>query len=236
MHWGGSSSGVSGGYTGLGPISQYGWNPNGTASLGPWAMLPGAGGGDKPMMPGGGGGGSSTTTSTMAPRDPATQAAMDYLQGVMGGQNEPMGQATQDNMYSEASDQNAASEAANVNRGREDAVAGGASASDPTLQAYQRQEQARRQTSNSTARRGIETTAALKNFEARSGAASELANLGTQREIEQNRQRQYDLDRQERQRQSAQGMLSGYFRNQNSFGTGPMASAVGGMHSGGGWA
>jgi hypothetical protein len=122
----GSRPGVQSTYGGgLGSVFQYGHaNPYGpTLGLN---QRPG----QRPAA-------SSSQQSSTAPRPES--AALSYLTGTVQGQNAPYNQQAIDSQYSQASGMNAAAETAQNTQAAEQAAAGGASPTDPSYQAAQRQ-------------------------------------------------------------------------------------------------
>ncbi len=154
---------VSGGYTGLGTIYQYGHqNP-----AGPYAMLQGAPGTAKPSAGGSAAGGSSSPSA-------GDSTARKYLEGVVGGQNTPYNQTTKDSMYSQQSGMAAAAEAGRNQQISNQSAAGGASPTDPSYQRLIRQSMAGRQAQNQQSMGDIDRTANLANQQAQQSAAGQL--------------------------------------------------------------
>lgn len=153
---------VSGGYTGLGTVYQYGHqNP-----AGPYAML--QQGGAAAARPG------ASTASGGTSGGGADSTARKYLEGVVGGQNTPYNQATRDSMYSQQSGMAGAAEAGRNQQIAEQSAQGGASPSDPGYQRLIRQSMAARQSQNQQSMGDIDRTANLANQQAQQSAAGQL--------------------------------------------------------------
>lgn len=153
-----ASGNRTGGYTGLGPIQQFGYaNPRGPYSmLGQAGQQPTQSTGDRT----GGGAGESL--------------ARQYLTGVVQGQNTPYNQTARDSMYGRAAGMNAAAEATQNRQIGEQAAMGGASPTDPSYANLIRQSMAQRQGANVQAAGDIDRTANLANQQAQSDAATRL--------------------------------------------------------------
>lgn len=106
--------------------------------------------------------------------DPRINAALDYTQGIMNGQNEPYTQAVQNQLFSSQADAGAASEASQAEMLRESAAARGLSPNDPSLASSMRSLEAGRQQQNNANLGNIQSQATLANFDARSQAALNL--------------------------------------------------------------
>jgi hypothetical protein len=157
----GSRPGVQSTYGGgLGSVFQYGHaNPYGpTLGLN---QRPG----QRPAA-------SSSQQSSTAPRPES--AALSYLTGTVQGQNAPYNQQAIDSQYSQASGMNAAAETAQNTQAAEQAAAGGASPTDPSYQAAQRQSMAMRQGANQRAMGQIQGQASQANQQAQQQAATTL--------------------------------------------------------------
>lgn len=123
--------------------------------------------------------GSSTASSGGGyASDPNSQAAIAYLNKVLSGENLPYDAATQGNMLSQAADMNAAAEQAQGKQMRAQAMAGGASAYDPSMAANQRMLMANRQAGNAQAARDIAQKANVANRGYQMQAAGTLADIG----------------------------------------------------------
>ena len=121
-----------------------------------------------------GGGGASTTTTGNAD-------AESWFKDVMGGKNLPFSPFQQSQALSQQSDMSAAAEGARNEQMMGNAAAGGASASDPSLQGGRMANMAARQTQNQTAARDISAQANKVNFGAQMDAASQLNQNAMQR-------------------------------------------------------
>lgn len=182
-------------YPGLGkPISQFGYDPNGQPSLGPYSFLStqnlysgitGAGN----ARPGSTG--QSTTTSTTTP---GPNPAEGWLQGVLDGKELPYSPTTTGAMLSGQSDMNGAAESAQNAAMASRAAAGGASAFDPSFAAGKAATMARRQTANQTAKRDIDAKAGTANFGAKLDAAGLLSNNALTRELASQRTQQSNMN------------------------------------------
>jgi len=128
----------------------------------------------RPAGGGAGGGGSSTTTTGNAD-------AESWFKDVMGGKNLPFSPFQQSQALSQQSDMSAAAEGARNEQMMGNAAAGGASASDPSLQGGRMANMAARQTQNQTAARDISAQANRVNFGAQMDAASQLNQNAMQR-------------------------------------------------------
>ena len=128
----------------------------------------------RPAGGGAGGGGSSTTTTGNAD-------AESWFKDVMGGKNLPFSPFQQSQALSQQSDMSAAAEGARNEQMMGSAAAGGASASDPSLQGGRMANMAARQTQNQTAARDISAQANRVNFGAQMDAASQLNQNAMQR-------------------------------------------------------
>lgn len=156
---------------GLGGIQQFGYgNP-----LGPYYGLnkPGATAGAKPGATSG-----STTTATSGP----TASAEAWMNDVLAGKNLPFSPFTQSQMLSKQSDMSAAAEGARNQQLANTAAMGGASASDPSMNAARMSNMAARQVQNQTSARDIGAQAAQANFGAQMDAASQLNQNAMNRE------------------------------------------------------
>lgn len=122
------------------------------------------------------------------PQGAAEQAAIAFLNDVLGGKKAPFDQATQANMLSQASDMTGAAEAGQLSAINEDAAVGGASIGDPSLAGARREAMARRQGGNAQAAQGIATQANRANFGAQMQAAGTLADYGLAQQDRQARQ------------------------------------------------
>lgn len=109
-------------------------------------------------------------------------AADKWLNDIMSGKNLPFNAQVQAAQISEQSDMNAAGEAARNGQLDATAAAGGASASDPSLQGARASNFARRQTDNQTSVRDINQRGSLMNFNAQQQAAGQLNSNQMQRE------------------------------------------------------
>jgi len=128
----------------------------------------------RPAGGGAGGGGASTTTTGNAD-------AESWFKDVMGGKNLPFSPFQQSQALSQQSDMSAAAEGARNEQMMGNAAAGGASASDPSLQGGRMANMAARQTQNQTAARDISAQANKVNFGAQMDAASQLNQNAMQR-------------------------------------------------------
>lgn len=126
--------------------------------------------------------GSFLNTSNRGGQDPDLTAAMQYLRGVMQGDNVPFTDAVKAQMLGQQSSMNAAAEAGQNQALRTGAAVGGASGNDPSLRGALRQSMAARQGANTTAAGQINTQATLANQQAQSQAGQQLAGWGNQRE------------------------------------------------------
>ncbi len=114
-----------------------------------------------------------------------TTAAQNFLNQVISGQTVPYDQATKDNMLTQASDMNSAGETARNQTMEGNALAGGASLTDPSLAGARMNSMARRQTDNTIAANKIGQVASQANFGARLNAAGTLADIGLAQEDRQ---------------------------------------------------
>lgn len=194
--WNNNVGGAS--YGGLGmPIqgSPYftggmpGGRPDGYSGIG----TPGYGG-EAPTM---------TASNGNGPQaDSAESTALSYLTGVVGGQNTPYDQNTQNNLFSQASNMNASAEATQNQAIQGAAARGGASANDPSAQLAQRQTMAQRQGANQQAMGQIQSQANIANQRTQQQAANSLLNHADERYAIQNGNNQ-------RMAQTALGFLYG---------------------------
>lgn len=135
-----------------GPIKQFGYeNPNG-----PY-----------------GGGGGGTGSGSSGP----TNAASQWYEGVMKGDNLPYSPFAVKNLESQATDMNAAAEGARNEQMTGQAAANGASASDPSMQGAKMNSMARRQTDNTQAVNDIQSKANQANFSAQADAAAHMTQM-----------------------------------------------------------
>lgn len=109
--------------------------------------------------------------------DDYVNAALGRLQSVASGQNLPFDETTRSNMLSRAGDMNAAAEEQQAGSMRDSAAAGGASLSDPSYAAAQRELSSRRQGANANAAQDIDMTANRENFAAQNTANNQMATL-----------------------------------------------------------
>lgn len=182
-----SSSNVGGAsYPGLGmPVSQYGWGPNGQPAMGPYSFLPGASNSyntptrmqsgnvslnDQEYGPGHAGT-STGNSNASASAGPSTNAT-NFYDSVLNGTKLPYDATATSNMYSQAADMAGASETSRNSAMEGGAAAGGASASDPSLNSARNQSMATRQGQESQAKQGIDSMANQANFSAQMGAAA----------------------------------------------------------------
>ena len=186
-------------YPGLGqPVSQYGYNPDGSFNFGPMSGMAGAQGwfptanGAEQRQPAAG---SSSTSLSFGPN--AEGAA--FYSDVLSGKKLPYDQGTQDSIYSTAADMASQAETANNQRSTDAAVRGGAAANDPSMQGALLANQAGRQTQTQQAKRDITTKANTANFGAQMDAAAGSSQLSME-------QQRLELQRQ----QMAHGMMGGY--------------------------
>lgn len=124
------------------------------------------------------GGSSSSGSSSASTSNPYEASAMGFLQQVLSGQRLPYDEATQANMLTQASDMSGAAEAAQNQQAQQQAVAGGASATDPSLQGLAREYMAQRQGQNQQSANNIAQTASRANFGAQQDAARTMADYG----------------------------------------------------------
>jgi hypothetical protein len=194
-------------YPGLGaPISQFGYNPDGTPSAGPYSFLPGAqqasqqaaqqqyGGANyhgwrPPTVPANftpsttpGTPGTPAATSTTTMTSGPTAGAESWLNGVLAGTNLPFSPEVQSAQLATASDMTSDAEAARNGAMNAQAAAGGASANDPSLQGAKMNSMARRQSDNTQAQNSIKSQANIKNFGAQMDAAGQLQQTALTRE------------------------------------------------------
>lgn len=188
-------------YPGFGqPISQYGYNPDGSLNFGPMSGMTGAQGwfasgpdtaAQRPAAP-------AATSSTSMSFGPNAEGAAFY-HDVLSGNKLPYDQATQDSIYSTSADMASQAEGANNQRSTEAAVRGGASANDPSRQGALLANQAMRQSQTQQAKRDITTKANTANFGAQMDAAAGSSQLSME-------QQRLELERQ----RMAMGAMSGY--------------------------
>lgn len=178
--WNSNTGGAS--YGGFGtPIQgnmnmpyQGGWRPVGGYS---GAGTPGYNNeADRPAAP----------SANQPQKDSAESTALSYLTGVVGGQNTPFDQNTQNNMFSQASGMNAAAESAQNQAIQSAAARGGAGANDPSAQLAQRQTMAQRQGANQNAMGQIQSQANIANQRTQQQAAGSLLNHADERYAIQN--------------------------------------------------
>lgn len=188
-----SRPGIQGTYgAGLGAISQFGWNPDGSPSAGPYSFLPqassygGAGysGWNPPAWSPGTPYGTtpSTSGSSASATGGPTASAESFLNEVMAGNRLPFGPEQRQAQLSQASDMNAAAEGARLRQMNANAAAGGASSTDPSLNSARMSSMARRQSDNTRASNDINTRANSANFGAQMNAAGMLNENSMNRE------------------------------------------------------
>lgn len=119
--------------------------------------------------------------------DPRANAAMDFLQGVVGGQNVPFNQEMRANYLTDAANTAGAQEAAQTQNLREQMANNGGSMSDPSAMAALRELQSRRGGQIAGAQNQIGMQAGQANFNAQMGGANSLAavNAGQNAQINQ---------------------------------------------------
>lgn len=205
------SSGQTVGGPGSGSMSMSGMTPELAYAYGLWNPQQGGA-----ALPGGGGGVSGGSSGSS---NPLNQSAMNFLDNVVSGRELPFDQGTQNNLLSQASSMNAAAESARNTAANQAALAGGASASDPSLQGQRAQSMSERQSGNAKAAQDIGASAHRENFGARMDAAGQVS--------------RFELAEQERRRAATQS-LSGQGGG-GPYGGGRTTPQVGG-YSWGSWA
>lgn len=138
-------------------------------------------------------GGASRTTSSSGSSgasSPYEASAMAHLQSVLNGSKLPYDQATQNAMMTQGSDMSGAAEAAQLQQTNSQALANGASASDPSLQGLAREYMAQRQGQNQQTANAVAQQASKANFAAQSDAARTMADYGLAQQDRQYRAQQ----------------------------------------------
>lgn len=107
--------------------------------------------------------------------DPYQNSVMDYLKGVVGGQNAPYNQTVQNSILAQQGAGAASAEAAQMQTLRDSLGASGGSIYDPGYQAAQRQAMSQRQGSNLDAAGQMAGKAAVENQKAQMQGAGQLA-------------------------------------------------------------
>ena len=211
--------------TDIGSIGAFGVGANGQANLGPYGFLPqepginspsyaangqliqagdtsglAAAGGESlnQMEYGGSAAGSSSSPAGFSPGTGSNTEAQDYLQGVVSGQNEPYSAATQAAELTNASNMNSAAEGTANQTAMNQAVAGGAASSDPSMAGVTANNAARDMSANSAAGLSIAENASVANEQAQSQAAESLQG---------DAQRQAQIAEQEQQIQNQEGQF-----------------------------
>ena len=187
-------------YPGFGqPVSEYGYNPDGSFNFGPMSGMAGAQGwfptatGAEQRQP-------ASSSSTSMSFGPNAEGAAFY-HDVLSGTKLPYDKGTQDSIYSTAADMASQAETANNQHVTDAAVRGGAAANDPSMQGALLANQAGRQTQTQQAKRDITTKANTANFGAQMDAAAGSSQLSME-------QQRLELERQ----RMAQGAMAGMYR------------------------
>jgi hypothetical protein len=107
--------------------------------------------------------------------DPYQKTTMDYLQGVVSGQNMPFSDSVKNSILAQQGEGASAAEAAQMSTLRDALGASGGSIYDPGYQAAQRQAMSERQGKNLDAMGQVNAQAAQANQAAQSQAANQLA-------------------------------------------------------------
>jgi len=121
--------------------------------------------------------GATEGRATALEADPRTNAAMDFFQGVMGGQNAPYNDTVRSAMLTDASNRSAAAEGAQAGLLRDQMAQNGGSVTDPAGQAAMRELMSRRQGANQNAMNNIDQQANIANFNARMQGGAQLAGV-----------------------------------------------------------
>lgn len=107
--------------------------------------------------------------------DPYHKSSMDYLQGVVSGQNTPFNDQVKNSILAQQAQGSADAEAASMAALRESLGASGQSIYDPGYQAAQREAASKRMGQNLDAMGQVNTMAALENQRAQQAGANQLA-------------------------------------------------------------
>ncbi len=111
--------------------------------------------------------------------DPNFNTSMDFLRGVVGGQNTPYNDQTQAAMMAQNGRGTASAEAAQMEALRGAMGANGGSVADPSYQSALREAMSQRQGQNLDFAGQLAAKANLENFRARSGAANQMAGINS---------------------------------------------------------
>ncbi len=118
--------------------------------------------------------------------DPRQKASMDYLQGVVGGQNVPFSDTVKSSILAQQGQGAASAEAAQMQTLRDSLAASGGSIYDPGYQAAQREAMSQRQGQDLNAQGQLESQAGIANQQAQQRGAMDLASVSNQNNQQQN--------------------------------------------------
>lgn len=107
--------------------------------------------------------------------DPYQKSVMDFLQGVVGGQNVPYTDQVKNSILAQQGKGAADAEAVQMQTLRDSLGASGGSIYDPGYQAAQRQAMSQRQGANLDAMGQLDAKAGLENFQAKAQGANQLS-------------------------------------------------------------